>query len=193
MKLRRGHWLMLLALLATWQLGQAGYIHAKALLAQHLLHNAWQRTLAGEIRAKPWPWADTWPVARLQVPRLGVDLIVLDGASGSSLAFGPGHLDGSALPGAAGNSIISGHRDTHFAFLRELQPGDIVLVWHTSGRQQQFRMTRGQVFDARSHRLAEGDESARLLLLTCYPFDALVPGGPLRYLVEMEAASAPEA
>ena len=189
MRLRRGHWLLLLALLAAWQLGQAGYIHAKALLAQHLLQTAWQRTLAGETKVRPWPWADTWPVARLQVPRLGVDLIVLDGASGSSLAFGPGHLHGSALPGAAGNSIISGHRDTHFAFLRQLQPGDTIQLQVMTGQQRLFRMTQKQVFDARSHRLAAGDEAARLILLTCYPFDALVPGGPLRYLVELELVS----
>lgn len=180
-------WLLLaLAALAAWQLGQAGYIHAKARLARYLLEDAWQRTLAGERHARPWPWADTWPVARLTVPRLGVDLIVLDGASGSSLAFGPGHLDGSAWPGEVGNSIISGHRDTHFAFLRRLMPGDLVQVQDASGRRHDFRMTGGQVFDARRQHLAGGDGRPRLLLLTCYPFDALVPGGPLRYLAELE-------
>lgn len=189
MKVER--WLLaLLVLVATWELGHAGYIHAKAQLAQYLMGQAWARTLAGEPQARPWPWADTWPVARLTVPRLGVDLIVLRGADGSSLAFGPGHLDGSALPGEAGNSIISGHRDTHFAFLRQLQPGDRVQVQDAAGRVRVFRMRQGQVVDARRQRLSAGDGNVRLVLLTCYPFDAVVPGGPLRYLAELDLVAA---
>ena len=60
-----------------------------------------------------------------------------------------------------------------------------MVIQDASGREQRFRMTRGQVFDVRRQRLSPGDDSPRLLLLTCYPFDALVPGGPLRYLVEL--------
>ncbi|UCE88716.1 MAG: class GN sortase, partial [Pseudomonadota bacterium] len=71
-----------LALPGAWQLGHGAWIYAKAVLAQHLLHSAWQHTLAqravsSQPRILPWPWADTWPVARLQVPRLDVDLVVL--------------------------------------------------------------------------------------------------------------------
>ena len=75
------------AVLATvWQFGHAGYIHAKAWLAQALIAQAWTRTLAGEERAKPWPWADTWPVARLRAPEQDVDLYVLAGADGRTIA-----------------------------------------------------------------------------------------------------------
>src|SRR5512134_469774 len=104
--------------IGLWQVGQGGWIYAKALLAQHMLQHAWARTLAGEREVRPWPWADTWPVARLRVPVHGIDLIVLDGVSGRTLAFGPGHAGGSAPPGAPGTAIISGHRDTHFRFLQ---------------------------------------------------------------------------
>lgn len=187
MRIGRSHGLLIaLLVFSGWQLGQAGYIHAKARLAQHLLDGAWQRTLAGERRVKPWPWADTWPVARLRVPRLAVDLLVLDGAAGSTLAFGPGHLSGSVAPGEPGNSIISGHRDTHFAFLQHLKEGDVLHLQDTDGRQWRYRVTRGEVFDARDHALSAGGASARLVLLTCYPFDALMPGGPLRYVVELD-------
>ena len=79
-------------------------IYLKAELAQYLLlEKAWTRTLQGENQVKPWPWADTWPVARLQLPKYGIDLIVLSGASGRTLAFGPGHVSTSAQPGTKGD------------------------------------------------------------------------------------------
>lgn len=81
------------ALLAAgaWQSGRGAWIQAKAVLAQVLIAQAWSRTLNGEAKVKPWPWADTWPVAKLAVPRLGLEYYVLEGADGSAIAFGPGH------------------------------------------------------------------------------------------------------
>jgi hypothetical protein len=77
-----------LTAVGAWQVGDGVWIYAKAGLGQHLLQRAWARTLAGETEVKPWPWADSWPVARLRVPAHGVDLIVLDGISGPTLARG---------------------------------------------------------------------------------------------------------
>ena len=99
-------------------IGQSFYIHAKAWLAQILLEQAWNKIQQGETQVKPWPWADTWPVARLQVPSLNIDLFILAGDSARNLAFGPGHNFASAQPGEVGNSIISAHRDTHFSFFK---------------------------------------------------------------------------
>ena len=170
-----------------WQLGQGLWVYAKAGLAQHLQQRAWARTLAGESAVKPWPWADTWPVARLRVPAHGIDLIVLDGVSGRTLAFGPGHYPGSAMPGGAGVAIVSGHRDTHFRFLRHVKAGDEILV-DTPGRPRaRFRVRQTAVVDARTAVLASADDASGMVLVTCYPFDAVRPGGPLRYLVLAEA------
>jgi len=74
-------------------LGQGAWIQAKAVLAQILLERAFAETLATGRDAKPWSWADTWPVARVEAPRLGRSAIVLHGSSGQALAFGPGHVD----------------------------------------------------------------------------------------------------
>src|SRR5262249_43220673 len=104
--------------------GQAVYIHAKALLAQILLERAFAQTLASGHDVKPWPWADTWPVARITVPRLGRSAIVLAGASGQALAFGPGHVERTPQAGEEGTAIYSAHRDTHFAFLGDVMIGD---------------------------------------------------------------------
>ncbi len=169
--------------LGAWQLGGAGWIHAKAWVAQGLLEASWAASLAGAGAVRPWPWADTWPVARLQAPGLGVDRIVLAGTSGRTLAFGPGHMDGTAAPGVPGHSLLSGHRDTHFRFLKDLAPGDALRVQRPDGGWRDYRVIGAEVIDARQARLAPDDGRPLLSLVTCYPFDALIPGGPLRYVV----------
>jgi len=178
----------LLVAIGTWQLGWGVWIHVKAHLAQHLLQRAWAKTLAGEGDVKPWPWADTWPVARLRAPSHGVDLIVLTGVSGRTLAFGPGHAAGSALPGDVGTAIVTGHRDTHFAFLARVRAGD-VLVLEVPGRAPAvFRVSETAVVDARTAAVGRDETGSALVLLTCYPFDAVTAGGPLRYVVMAERA-----
>ncbi len=164
-------------------LSQGGWIYLKARLAQSLLHRAWKRTLAGEREVKPWPWADTWPVARLTVPGTQVDAIVLAGASGRTLAFGPGHLDGTAAPGGIGNCVFSAHRDTQFGFLRQLLPGEEIRVEGPEGTTTIYRVTAARVVDRASTADLEPTPQRTLTLVTCYPFDAVAPGGRLRYVV----------
>ncbi len=173
--------------LGLWQLGGGLTIHAKAWLAQILLTRAWADTLAGGEAVKPWPWADTWPVARLQVPALAIDRIVLAGSSGRSLAFGPGLMDGTAQPGAVGHAILGGHRDTHFAFLQDLKVGMALRVQRPDGFWQSYQVTGQAVIDHREARLAPAPERPVMTLVTCYPFTDWQPGGPLRYLVFAEA------
>lgn len=173
-----------LLLVGAWQVGEGAWIHAKAWLAQALIERAWARTLAGEDQVRPWPWADTRPVARLAAPRLGVERMVLAGAEGRSLAFGPGHHPATAAPAAeSGTTVIAGHRDTHFAFLRRLRPGDALHLTARDGRRQVFRVD--------GTRVAHEDEAMpldpggrRLVLVTCWPFHAVTPGTPWRYVVE---------
>jgi sortase A len=169
--------------LGFWQLGQGAYIPAKAWLAQELMQRAWQRVAAGEGRAAPWPWADTWPIARLTAKSHGVDLIVLAGGSGRTLAFGPGHLGASATPGDVGNAIIAGHRDTHFQFLKEVKQGELIGIESPAGARHQYQVTSVDIVDSKTGSLMLDTDAAMLTLVTCYPFDALEAGGPLRYVV----------
>ena len=186
---RIGHAALVCLLLAIggWQVSTAGWIHAKAWLAQRLLASAWQETAANGNATKPWPWADTHPLARLRVPAHGIDQIVLAGSSGSSLAFAPGHVDGSPAPGEPGLSLIGGHRDTHFAFLENVVSGDWLTIETSDGLIQPFRVTDSRIVDSRETRLDPTGESPALALVTCYPFNAVMPGGPLRYVVFAEA------
>lgn len=177
-----------LLLAGLWHVGSAAAIEVKARLGQWLLEDAWDRTLAGESRVRPWPWADTWPVARLEVPGHGVDLIVLAGATGRSLAWAPGHVSGTAPPAMAGLTIFGGHRDTHFRFLAELLPGEPLQVHTADGRTHAYRVTDTRVVDSRRAVMRDGGSGSTLALVTCYPFDAIALGGPLRYLVHAAPA-----
>lgn len=184
-RLRRlGSWAVACVLcLGFWQLGQGAYIPAKAWLAQELMLHAWNRAGNGVEKPVPWPWADTWPVARLLAKSGDVDLIVLSGGSGRTLAFGPGHLSASSLPGEAGNVVIAGHRDTHFRFLRDLEIGESLLIETAGGRKYLYQVISIDVVDARRGSLLLDTDRPMLSLITCYPFEAREPGGPLRYVV----------
>jgi sortase A len=162
--------------------GEGLWIFAKARLAQILMEMSWRRALAGE-RIKPWPWADTRAIARLTIERDGAAIIVLAGASGRTMAFGPGHLDGTAMPGDAGNCVITAHRDTHFAPLRYVGPGDILSVQRPDGRSVRYRVQATRVVSKSDTSVLRQDARTRLTLITCYPFDAVRPGTPLRWVV----------
>ena len=181
--------LSFLPLYGTWMFGQGVWIHAKAQLAQVLLESAWTQTLQGQKEVKPWPWADTWPVGRLAVPRLGEHRIVLAGASGSSLAFGPGHLFNTVNPGEDGNCVIAGHRDTHFSFIRSLTEGDHIVLQTTSNESITYEVVALLIVDEQAHHVLAQKAGSILTLITCYPFDAVRPGGPLRYVVVARAVS----
>jgi sortase A len=184
---------VLLLGLGAWQGGQGLYIEAKARLAQYLVRRAWDEARGGAKAARPWPWADTEPVARLIVPGEGLDLIVLAGASGRTLAFGPGHLSGTPLPGEPGNAVVSGHRDTHFAFLAQVAAGDELLVERRDGTWRRYLVTGAEVVDKGRLALLHDRGDTRLTLVTCFPFGSLRPGGPLRYVVTARLLEAPPA
>lgn len=176
-----------LSLIGAWQTGSGAWIYLKGRLAQVLLQQAWARSQHGVMKTKPWPWADTWPVARLIVPSQNVDLIVLAGAYGRTLAFGPGQLESGALPGAVGTTILTGHRDTHFRFLQRLTPADDILLETPDGQLHRYRMREASILDSREASILLDHREAQLVLVTCYPFNAITPGGPLRYLVTARA------
>ncbi len=169
-----------------WQLGQGAYIPAKALLAQALMQRAWERSNDRDRQVAPWPWADTWPVARLSAKSGDIDLIVLAGGSGRTLAFAPGHMTASALPGEIGNTVIAGHRDTHFQFLRNVALGEQLSIESIDGDQHDYKIVGIEVVDSRRASLSLESTSSVLSLVTCYPFDSLDAGGPLRYVVTAE-------
>jgi sortase A len=183
---RRPSWLHAAAaavlIAGLWLIGGALYIHAKALLAQILLNHAFAAEIASGVVVKPWSWADTWPVARIEAPRLGASAIVLAGSSGQALAFGPGHLERTPQAGEPGTAVYAAHRDTHFTFLGGLKPGDVIMVTRRDGAVMQFRVTHAEVVRWDSSGIDPAAPGRRLALVTCWPLDSVLPG-PLRYVV----------
>ncbi len=162
------------------------WIPLKAVVAQELLTLAWARTQAEQRQTPPWPWADTWPVARLQLPGRSPALVVLSGGHGQSLAFGPGQVNGPEPGGKPATPvIIAGHRDTHFRSLKHIQSDDELRLQFSDGIWRRYRVASVRIVDSRQEQidLSRYDQNS-LVLVTCYPFDSLDAGGPLRFVVE---------
>ncbi len=181
-------------LLAAFALGgqqvvSSAYLLAKAELAQYLIARAWRNSHNGAVPVRPWPWADTHPVARLHVPRLNIARYLLADASERTLAFGAGHVNGSGRPGDNISTVFAGHRDSHFAFLQHLQAGDLIQL--ETDRIHRYRVVDLRVIDSRTHSIPVRRHN-ELLLATCYPFENWQSGGPLRYLVTTEKINEPQ-
>jgi len=162
--------------------GQGAYIHAKALLAQVLLERAFAQSIATGHSVKPWRWADTWPVARIEVKRLHASAIALAGSSGQALAFGPGHVEETVDAGEPGVAVYSAHRDTHFRFLKDVTIGDEIDVTRSDGKIFRYRADRSAVVRFDQSGIDPLTNRYELVLSTCWPFDALT-SGPERYLL----------
>jgi len=180
--------------------GRHLYLRTKAAAAAVLIDRAWTHALDDGQPHRPWPWADFTPIARIEVRRLGIDRPVLSDAGGRTMAFGLGHLIGSARPGGPGLSVVGGHRDTWAAFLADVQRGDSIVVRTLDGGRR-YRVDATIVVDQHAARLpaatavavsaaAPGIDPAtgadRLVLVTCWPFGS-VRRGPLRYVVSCVA------
>jgi sortase A len=180
---------VVLARRAAFGLGAAGlvlltqglWIPAKAQLAQVLLDRAFARSVASGEPVKPWPWADTVPVARIEAVRLGVSEVVLSGGSGEAMAFGPTELGN--LPHDI--RVLAGHRDTHFRFVRNLKHDDTLVLSDVDGSTARYRVFGFATvrWDRFAYPLLPN--RPLLVLATCDPADP-APGGPQRLVVWAE-------
>ncbi|MEY2758483.1 MAG: hypothetical protein RIR33_2261 [Pseudomonadota bacterium] len=173
-----------LALLVAGALiaAQALYIPAKAQVAQVLMSSAWERQLSTGDPARPWPWADFSPTARLSFPAQNKTVLALTDAAGESLAFGPTLMAASARPGERGVAVFAAHRDTHFAFLKDVKPGDTVTIETIDGRHT-FSVTGSDIVRWDDSNIVPHDNGPpRIALVTCWPLEAKTPG-PMRYVV----------
>jgi sortase A len=183
--------LMAVALAGVVLIADGVYIKAKAELSQVLLKRSFAEKLAGLSEGRPWPWADFTVAARISAPRLHQSDVVLAGATGQTLAFGPAWLETSAVPGNEGTAVIAAHRDTHFRWLKDVRSGDIVTVELANGKTYAFRAGQGRVARWDDNGINVAASGHHLALATCWPFDG-EPGGPLRYIVEARLIEDPQ-
>lgn len=178
--------IVLLVGVAGWQLGGAGWQQGKGWLGQVLMQRAWT-SADGGVAAAPWPGARTRPVARLFVPELKLDRLVVEGAATQNLAWGPG-----LEAGTAGHVLIAAHRDTHFRFLGELQPGHRVQLERPGLGTRTWQVMQRRVVDSRTTAIDLDAPGPLLTLVTCYPIDAAAAGGPLRLVVSARPVDGPQ-
>ena len=137
----------------------------------------------GEAR---WSEARGTPVARVIIPRLGLDEVVVEGVGDDELRAGPGHMIGSVLPGDRGTSVISAHRDRHFHALGGIAVGDTVVTESASGTVV-WTVSRIRVVGADDSAL-DARPTPTLMLTTCWPIRYVGPA-PDRLIVEAIPAS----
>ncbi len=173
--------------------GRALYLHAKAELAGVLIRRAWEKSLQSGAPHAPWAWADTHPIARLRIPRLGYDEIVLEGATPRTLAFGPARLLSGAGMGAPGNLVLAGHRTSWFRSLEGIATGDeIQMDWFDAQaglHSRSYTVSVIRVIDPKDLQLLAPTAEDSLTLITCYPFGRS-PRSPQRFVVRAEPVGA---
>jgi sortase A len=121
------------------------------------------------------------PLGRLEVPRLGLDVMVAEGIRSSDLRRGAGHLPGTPLPGDTGNVALAGHRDRHFRPLKDIAPGDEILLTTPQGTFR-YRVEWTQVVEPTAVEVLDPTDRPSLTLVTCYPF-YFVGNAPDRFIV----------
>ncbi len=130
--------------------------------------------------APPPPAKHPMLVGRLEIPRLGVEVMVVNGADAASLREGAGWLPNTAWPGD-GNAAIAAHRDTFFRPLRHIRQGDTVLLTTRDARYR-FRVEWTAVVDPDDTAILRPTDEPALTLITCYPF-YYVGSAPQRFIV----------
>lgn len=174
----------LLAIIGFGTFAYGAYMPIKAHTAQYMIQSAWNVANKTGYAVKPWNWMDSHPVMKLTSVKHNQDLIVLEGDTGNVLAFGPGRNIESSHPGNGGTTLISAHRDTQFDFLEEITLGDQFEVDSIySKNNYQYQVSDIKIIDSDKVDIDINSGQSELKLVTCYPFNAVVAGGSLRYVV----------
>jgi sortase A len=181
---------------AVLMLGYCGFVLADAWmfqtresrLLQHLLHD--RQAASGETVSiatsthNPLPGMVHGLIGRIDIPRLDVSAIVMEGVGTTTLRRAVGHIPGTALPGEPGNVGISGHRDTFFRPLRNIQRNDIITLTTLTG-EYRYRVLTTRIVSPANVAVLDPSTNEILTLVTCYPF-YFVGSAPNRFIVRAE-------
>ncbi|XQW83946.1 class GN sortase [Thalassotalea piscium] len=162
----------------------ASWLPAKAWLSQELIHHSWQQSMDQQqkqtsdksgkrVVIKPWPWADTFPIAALSFKRLQKDIVVLNGGDPTTLAFSAGAVAPFNQTNSNKPFVVAGHRDSHFDFLEDILMKDVISMTDQNGDSQLYQVEAIDIVDASSGQLPLLADDNSLVLITCYPFDSI--------------------
>jgi sortase A len=172
---------MVLMLIGLGLLGYVGSEYWSMYREQQDLHRLWQ----AQQKSAPGTSTPATPVddglTRVSIPKINLDVIVVEGTNHKSLRLGPGHLKNTPAPGELGNSVISAHRDTFFRHIYELRKGDEIDVTR-DGHNYVFEVTSKKIVKPDDLSVVKNSTDARLTLITCYPTYYIGPA-PERLIV----------
>ncbi len=123
-------------------------------------------------------------IGRIEIPRLGLSAVVVEGDKPATLRRAVGHVPGTPLPGQTGNVAFTGHRDTFFRPLRKIRSNDLIVVTTLQG-QYRYRVLSTRVVSVHDVAVLDSSENEILTLVTCYPFYFVGPA-PDRFIVRAE-------
>ena len=180
-----------IALSSVWQFANNSLISVQNIINQGLLHTAWVRTQSSGHQVKPWPWAETVPIARLSIPSLNAKHVVLAYADHKLPTVAITHANSSIPPGELGNSILNVSQEGYQSFLRHLKPGDVLLLESVHSGLWRYRVSTIYVVEKTNTVLIEPSLNRRLTLVSCHRCDQ--QQNRFRYVVvaeEMERVAA---
>ncbi len=170
-RVRRHHLPALLMLAGLLLLSYVGFEYYSMYGAQKRMARQWQaQNDARQTVSSPLanPLANNDGLTRVEIPKINLDAIVVEGVSRKELKIAPGHVPSSAIPGENGNSVITAHRDTFFRHIYELAKGDEILV-RRNGEVFKFQVTGKRVVDPADVSVLDPTADPQLTLITCYP------------------------
>lgn len=180
---------IVLGVIAILVIAQSMYLPAKAWLSQQLIAYSWEASQITKNPSPPWPWADTTAIAKMSIPRLNKSLVLLQGTDPTTLAFSAGVMHQYSRLKSNNPFVVAGHRDTHFSFLQDIKMKDVIAINDIHGNTQLYEVENIDIVDSDETPLLLDVEDPNLLLITCYPFNALRAGGSLRYVVRAKRLS----
>jgi sortase A len=160
-------------------LGYAAYVVADAKAFQAIEQQRFEHAREGAVAAPAL--VDGGSIGEIQIPRLGLAAVVVQGDSAAILRRAVGHLAGTALPGESGNVVLAGHRDTFFRPLKQVHAGDAITLKTRAG-DFEYLVESTAVVRPADVRVLQPTRTRTLTLITCFPFSYLGPA-PDRFIV----------
>lgn len=178
---------IVLILTGVAALGYAGYVIHTAQSYQAITNREFDLAPATPAPRFAPPPSEGSMIGRLQIPRIGLQVMVVQGDSPRILRRAVGHLPESTLPGEDGNVAIAGHRDTYFRPLRRIRPGDVI-SFQTPSNAFQYQVEWTRVVAPTATEVLRSSDARELTLITCFPFDFVGPA-PNRFIVRAREIS----
>jgi sortase A len=174
-----------LFLLGALAVSYVGLVLLHASHYQEIANNILEKQMHAEQQSRVSPSASAAKkgdvLGRIEIPRLGLMVAIVEGTTSRTLEVGVGHIEGTALPGEPGNIGIAGHRDTYFRALKDIHMGDEIRIQTAIGLSR-YKVDRVRIVAPDDMSVLTPSPASAITLVTCYPF-YFIGAAPHRFVV----------